>query len=87
MYNLNLDLGPSGDVALRLLANPLSFLEEIKQQYGKIVGMVLGGELVVLVADSVIAEEVLITENASVAKVELPSLLPCKYTFITFVKL
>ena len=70
-----LQSGPSGDVALRLLANPLAFLEEVKQQHGKIVGMVLGGERVVLVADSAIAEQVLITENSTVAKVQIHT--PC----------
>ena len=58
-------------MALRLLANPLAFLEEVTQQYGKVVGMVLGGERVVLVADSAVAEQVLITANSSVAKVQV----------------
>ena len=56
-------------MALRLLASPLQFLEEVTQQYGKVVGMVLGGERVVLVADSAVAEQILIAGSSNVAKV------------------
>ena len=59
-----------------MLADPLAFLEKITQEYGKVVGMVLGGERVVLVADSAIAEQVLITGNSTVAKVCSSPLLP-----------
>ncbi len=61
--------GPSGDIALQLLANPLAFLEEITARHGKVVGMVLGGERVALVADSQAAEQALITQSSSMAKV------------------
>jgi hypothetical protein len=61
--------GPSGDVALRLLANPLAFLEEVTQQHGSIVGMLLGGERVALVAEALAAEQVLITQSSAMAKV------------------
>lgn len=54
---------------MQLLANPLTFLEEVTHRHGKVVGMVLGGERVVLVADANVAEQVLISGNSTVAKV------------------
>ena len=56
-------------MAIRLLANPLAFLEDVTRNHGKVVGMVLGGERVILVADSGVAEDILITRNAVVSKV------------------
>lgn len=47
--------GPNGDVALQLLGRPLAFVEEAAQQYGGLVGLLLGGERVVLVSDPVCA--------------------------------
>jgi hypothetical protein len=43
--------GPQGDVALRLLRDPLGFLEQAQAAHGDVVGLMLGGERVVLVAD------------------------------------
>ncbi|KAK9854819.1 hypothetical protein WJX84_005514 [Apatococcus fuscideae] len=51
--------GPSGDQALNLLADPLGYLDRITQQHGPIVGLVLGGEYVVVVADAAAARTVL----------------------------
>ncbi|KAK9830754.1 hypothetical protein WJX74_005464 [Apatococcus lobatus] len=51
--------GPSGDQALQLLADPLGYLDRITQQYGPVVGLVLGGEYVVVVADVAAARTVL----------------------------
>ncbi len=33
---MTLFAGPSGDIALRLLASPLAFLEEITRQHGSV---------------------------------------------------
>lgn len=41
--------------------------------HGNVVGMLLGGERVVLVADPQVAEEVLISKSAAVAKVGFPT--------------
>ena len=42
--------GPSGEAAVQLLQQPLGFLEQLRRQYGTVVGLLLGGERVVLVA-------------------------------------
>ena len=60
--------GPSGDCALQLLQNPLQFLEQTTRQYGRVVGLVLGGEHVVLVADPALARRVLIDDAAHFQK-------------------
>ena len=65
----NMLSGPGGEVALSFLANPLSFLEDVSNKFGPLVSLRLAGERVVLVADSKAAEKLLITENASLAKV------------------
>lgn len=67
--------GPQGDVALRLLANPLAFLDEMNRTYGQLVGILLGGEHVVLVSDPAAAEKILISGNSQFAKV----LLQCRH--------
>ena len=60
--------GPTGDCALQLLQNPLQFLEQTTRQYGRVVGLVLGGERVVLVADPALARRVLIDDAAHFQK-------------------
>ena len=52
--------GPPGDAALDLLGDPLAFLERTQEQYGDVVGITLGGERAVLVADPNAAKTVLI---------------------------
>jgi len=54
--------GPSGDVALNLLRDPLAFLQETQSKYGDIVGLSLGGERAVLVTDPLAAKTVLIKD-------------------------
>ena len=50
--------GPSGDVSLELLQDPLPFLERTEAAYGGSVGMVLAGEYVVLLSDPVLCRQV-----------------------------
>ena len=61
--------GPSGDQALNLLADPLGYLDRITQQHGPIVGLVLGGEYVVVVADAAAARTVLHDQSGVFVKV------------------
>ncbi len=58
--------GPAGDVSLQLLQDPLRFLLDMHAQYGSVVGLVLGGQRVVLVADPAIARDVLIDRATDV---------------------
>lgn len=51
--------GPSGDVALDLLRDPLAFLQQTQKKYGDVVGLSLGGERAVLVTDPLAAKAVL----------------------------
>lgn len=51
--------GPSGDVALDLLRDPLAFLQKTQQNHGDIVGLSLGGERAVLITDPIAAKTVL----------------------------
>jgi hypothetical protein len=48
-----------------MLSDPLAFLEETTAVYGGVVGLVLGGEYVVLVSDPAVAKDVMI-DSASV---------------------
>jgi hypothetical protein len=50
--------GPPGDQTLALLSSPLDFLADMKRKYGPVVGLVLGGERVVLVMESTAARQV-----------------------------
>ena len=52
-----------------MLLDPLSFLERMSKQYGPVVGLVLGGESVVLVTEGNAAQQVLITKAATYKKV------------------
>jgi cytochrome P450 len=51
--------GPSGDVALDLLKDPLAFLIQTQRKFGDVVGLSLGGERAVLVTDPLAAKTVL----------------------------
>jgi cytochrome P450 len=51
--------GPSGDVAIDLLRDPLAFLQQTQKKYGDVVGLSIGGERAVLVTDPLIAKTVL----------------------------
>jgi len=52
--------GPSGDVAFDLLRDPLSFLNNVTQRSGNVVGLSVAGQRVVLVTDPLAAKAVLI---------------------------
>ncbi|KAF5834729.1 cytochrome P450, partial [Dunaliella salina] len=60
--------GPRGDSAVSLISAPLDFLERTKQEHGTIVGLMLGGERVVLVADPAAAKQALIDDAAVFGK-------------------
>ncbi|KAL6746717.1 cytochrome P450 [Haematococcus lacustris] len=57
--------GPSGDQVAALLTDPLAFITAATAQFGPVVGLLLGGERVVLVADPGCAKQVLV-EKAEV---------------------
>lgn len=50
--------GPSGDQSLGLLSDPLGTLSRLRREYGPLVGLLLGGERVVLVAEPDAAKQV-----------------------------
>jgi cytochrome P450 len=52
--------GPRGDAALALLQDPLKFIDDATRAYGDVVGLLLGGERAVLVADPAVARQILI---------------------------
>ena len=58
----NFPPGPTGDQSVAMLADPLSFIQFQQQQYGNTVGMLLGGEWVVLVSSPEAAQQVLIDQ-------------------------
>ena len=61
---------------LEFVRDPLPYLEALRQQYGPIVGLVLGGERVILVAEPEAAQTVLI-DKASVFQKVNRHLLRC----------
>ena len=60
-------LGPAGDSAANMLLDPLSFLQNVSAMYQPVVGLIMGGEEVILVADPAAAQQVLI-DRASIYK-------------------
>ncbi len=50
--------GPAGEQVAALLGGPLEFLQRTRAEHGDVVGLLLGGERVVLVADSQVARQV-----------------------------
>ena len=52
-----------------MLLDPLGFLEEVTSRYQSVVGLVMGGEEVILVADPATAQQVLIDKAAVYKKV------------------
>lgn len=50
-----------------MLLDPLSFLETVTSTYQPVVGLIMGGEEVILVADPAAAQQVLI-DKASIYK-------------------
>ena len=50
--------GPPGDQAVNLLVDPLRFLESVTDEYGSVVGLLLGTERVVLVTSKEAARQV-----------------------------
>lgn len=64
MHGAGFPPGPSGDQVVSLLNGPLAFLNTTRQQYGSIVGLLLGGERVVLVSDPQAAKQVWVAAHA-----------------------
>lgn len=56
--------GPSGDSAASMLLDPLGFLQNVTSTYQPVVGLIMGGEEVILVADPAAAQQVLIDKAA-----------------------
>lgn len=52
-----------------MLLDPLSFLESVSVTYQPVVGLIMGGEEVILVADPSAAQQVLIDKAAIYKKV------------------
>lgn len=52
-----------------MLLDPLSFLESVSATYQPVVGLIMGGEEVILVADPAAAQQVLIDKAAIYKKV------------------
>lgn len=50
--------GPPGDQSLSLLSDPLACISRLRREHGPLVGLLLGGERVVLVADPAAAKQV-----------------------------
>jgi hypothetical protein len=50
--------GPPGDQSLSLLSDPLACISRLRREHGALVGLLLGGERVVLVADPAAAKQV-----------------------------
>ncbi|EFJ44932.1 hypothetical protein VOLCADRAFT_82539 [Volvox carteri f. nagariensis] len=63
---MNFPPGPEGDQTLSLLSDPLGFLTSTTAQYGPLVGLLLGGERVVLVTGREAARTVLVEQAGSV---------------------
>lgn len=61
--------GPSGDSAANMLLDPLGFLQNVTSMYQPAVGLIMGGEEVILVADPAAAQQVLIDKAAIYKKV------------------
>lgn len=61
--------GPSGDSAASMLLDPLGFLQNVTSTYQPVVGLIMGGEEVILVADPAAAQQVLIDKAAIYKKV------------------
>lgn len=61
--------GPSGDSAASMLLDPLAFLQSVTSTYQPVVGLIMGGEEVILVADPAAAQRVLIDKAAIYKKV------------------
>lgn len=61
--------GPSGDSAASMLLDPLGFLQNVTSTYQPVVGLIMGGEEVILVADPAAAKQVLIDKAAIYKKV------------------
>jgi cytochrome P450 len=54
-----------------MLSDPLAFLERMTATYGGVVGLVLGGEYVVLVSDPTVAKDVMVDRASVFMKVRL----------------
>ncbi|CAG9461287.1 unnamed protein product [Pedinophyceae sp. YPF-701] len=60
--------GPSGDVGLSLVRDPLAFLENMQREHGDVVGMALAGARVVLVSSPLAARHVMVDAASSFQK-------------------
>ena len=70
-------VGPAGDAAVGLLNNPIAFLQDATATYGDTVGLVLGGQYVVLVTDPAVVKDVLIERASIFVKVPAEALSVC----------
>eukprot|EP00951_Prasinocladus_malaysianus_P038521 scaffold423503_cov46-Prasinocladus_malaysianus.AAC.1 len=52
-------IGPPGDVAVQLLADPVACVERLARIYGGAVGLQLGGQRCVLVTDPTLVAQVI----------------------------
>ena len=70
-------VGPAGDAAVSLLNDPIAFLQDATASYGDTVGLVLGGQYVVLVTDPAVVRDVLIKKASIFVKVPAEALSVC----------
>jgi hypothetical protein len=66
--------GPPGDQSLGMLGGPLELITRLRRQHGQVVGMLLGGERVVLLSEPAAAKMVLVEQADVFVKV---SSRPC----------
>jgi hypothetical protein len=59
--------GPPGDQSLSLLSDPLACISRLRREHGPLVGLLLGGERVVLVADPEAAKQVCVCGGGGTA--------------------
>lgn len=69
--------GPVGDQAVGMLSGPLEFISRLRREHGPVVGMLLGGERVVLVSEPQAARQVLLEQPDVFVKVGSTS-TPCR---------
>lgn len=67
--------GPPGDSAASMLLDPLRFLEDVTSRYKPIVGLIMGGEEIIIVSDPATAQQVLI-DKASIYRKEGTAFFP-----------
>jgi hypothetical protein len=61
--------GPAGEQSVGMLAGPLEFIMRLRRQHGQVVGILLGGERVVLLSEPAAAKQVLVEQADVFVKV------------------